>query len=516
MQNNTQKKRQSQIDIENAVCHINPEYRLKSDLKRILLYYRHSDPPIHDGLSFFTGFLHPVLAVLLSLFDGKKSLKAVTGEFASLTGLNRQSVLGMVTGLVENSAEQQMDFNGHLFRFPKNTLVRNQGGGGDSIPFYNPTDFLLPGDQLDFSTQRLYEPLDTMLMLNNRCVTRCNYCYADKRKPVSCGIPFERLAELIREAHDLKMRSFTLSGGELFLYKEWAKALKELVRFGFNPYISTKFPLTPEQVRQLRDIGATRIQLSIDTVVVDEAVRMLGVNKKYLQRMRETLGELDRNNFDIRINSQITAINQDSMEPLVRYLTSFKNVNRIRMRATGYSLYQTPGNYLAIRPTREKLLEIEERLKHWEKQYGDNVAFDSYNFPERRHYITSSLERKKADYPNRPQCSGNFQAFNILPDGKVTVCEELYWHPRFIIGDLMKQSIREVWNSEEALALYRFSRDAVGETSACKTCADFDGCHQGKGVCWKQVMYAYGEENWDYPDPRCHLAPEPINEFWID
>ena len=27
----------------------------------------------------------------------------------------------------------------------------------------------------------------------------------------------------------------------------------------------------------------------------------------------------------------------------------------------------------------------------------------------------------------------------ILPDGKVTICEELYWNEHFIIGDVTKQ-----------------------------------------------------------------------------
>ena len=26
--------------------------------------------------------------------------------------------------------------------------------------------------------------------------------------------------------------------------------------------------------------------------------------------------------------------------------------------------------------------------------------------------------------------------------------------------------------------------------------------------CWAEVVKAYGDEHWDYPDPRCKLAPE--------
>ena len=42
----------------------------------------------------------------------------------------------------------------------------------------------------------------------------------------------------------------------------------------------------------------------------------------------------------------------------------------------------------------------------------------------------------------------------VLPDGKVSACEQLYWHPQFIIGDLKQQYIEEIWNSPKACELY--------------------------------------------------------------
>ena len=33
----------------------------------------------------------------------------------------------------------------------------------------------------------------------------------------------------------------------------------------------------------------------------------------------------------------------------------------------------------------------------------------------------------------------------VLPDGKVSACEQLYWHPQFIIGDLKKRKRLRVY-----------------------------------------------------------------------
>ena len=38
----------------------------------------------------------------------------------------------------------------------------------------------------------------------------------------------------------------------------------------------------------------------------------------------------------------------------------------------------------------------------------------------------------------------------ILSDGNVTVCEQMYWKERFIIGNILENSIEKIWNSPSA------------------------------------------------------------------
>jgi len=104
----------------------------------------------------------------------------------------------------------------------------------------------------------------------------------------------------------------------------------------------------------------------------------------------------------------------------------------------------------------------------------------------------------------------------ILPDGRVTICEELYNHPQFIIGDVSTHSIMEVWNSEKALKLFNIERESISDKSTCKKCEGFDSCRHNKGVCWKIILMAYGNENWDFPDPRCPQAPEMYNKIYAE
>lgn len=147
---------------------------------------------------------------------------------------------------------------------------------------YNITDFLIPQKELDFDSWRLYIPLDVLLVINTKCITNCIYCYADTRKRVDCTIPLERMMELIKEAKALGMRNFDISGGEIFFYKYWETLLKELFTNGFNPYISTKIPLDLDTVKRLKDLGVKTIQLSIDTIVKEEMIKILKLKKRII------------------------------------------------------------------------------------------------------------------------------------------------------------------------------------------------------------------------------------------
>lgn len=96
----------------------------------------------------------------------------------------------------------------------------------------------------------------------------------------------------------------------------------------------------------------------------------------------------------------------------------------------------------------------------------------------------------------------------VLPDGKVTICEQLYWDPRFIIGDLKSSSISEVWNSPKVMSLLNWRSENIQDKSPCRSCGFWEDCNGQFRRCWLDVQKAYGKENWDFPDPRCELAPK--------
>lgn len=231
--------------------------------------------------------------------------------------------------------------------------------------------------------------------------------------------------------------------------------------------------------------------------------------------MFETLKNLNRVEIDVYINVIMTLVNENNIESLIEYLINFENIKKIQIGAAGFSLYKGEKNYLQIRSSLGRVRQIQEFINKLKENLGKRIFLNFQGYFTKEDFLTNETEKEKT-FKGRVRCSGNFTTFTILPDGKVTICEELYWHPRFIIGDIMKQSIEEVWNSERALELYNISKNMIREESPCKQCEEFEKCHKLKGVCWKQILYAYGYENWDYPDPSCPKAPMPKRVFWIE
>lgn len=497
--------------MENDIYIVNPEYRLKPDKNRVLIMNRRVNSLDVDD---FIGFVHPVYAILLSQFDGKKPLGEVINQTAAKLNKDRAAALNIITPLLENNETMHFHYDGHHFSFPRDLLVKKTDGM--LLEKYNPQEFMIPKKELDMDAWRLHVPLDALFMINTLCATDCVYCYADRRKRMDCSIPLERLKELIREAKKLDMRSFDLTGGELFLYKYWQEFLAELLANDFVPYISTKIPIDDDIIMKLKDLGLKRIQISIDSIIKDELITMLNVGEDYYHKLKETFERLDENGFEIYTNTQVTSVNQHNISQLLDYILSLKNIRRVNFGVAGFSLYKTEENYRKYRADLDNIKKIETTLNELKPKYKNKVNISFSGYASRNDLFPEKPEDKAKRFMERARCSGNFYAFIILPDGKATICEELYWHPKFIFGDLMTQSIEEVWNSKRALELYHISKDMVSEESECKKCEEFEPCHKYKGVCWKEALMAYGYENWDYPDPKCPRAPLPKREYYID
>lgn len=489
---------------------VNPAYKFKADYLNVIITNnnpgrydtgRHRD----DITSSFAWRTHPDLAYLFSHFDGSRTLSETAALFAEREGVEKGRFLESVYLCIGNSDPILIPADDrHWVSIPKNFLIPNPGGlvrdnllQGINLPFIR--------ENFDLAEVRLRVPNSMTLMLNTDCTADCVYCYAD-RPQIPEPFPFKRIQELLKQAYDLGMPDVDVDGGEFFLYKDWRRLLETMRQYDYVPNISTKHPLTKEIVNDLTRLDIHHIQLSIDSVDNAEIRQMLQVDDAYLGKVLQGLRLLDEAGFDITVKPVITCYNdsEKSLNATIDTLTSFDNVKWIDFTPANFSQFRQPIYY----SSRAQLDRLKTIVEQRNKTCKSALAFAGYEEPQ-------TPAQRQENWERRPMCTGNVQGFFVLPDGKVTLCEQLYWHPFFILGNLTRQSIMEMWNSEKALSLWSISRGEIRGTSPCRLCFHFDECRRGLGNCWRRAVAAYGAGNYDFPAPDCPKAPSAPEPFYI-
>ena len=449
--------------------------------------------------------------MILSFFDGQKPGNEIE-EASSVLGVSKESIHNFVQQITGNEALLELEFGGQIFFFPEKTLIYTD----KTIPnlrHYKATDFNY--ESTDFSSVRYNIPSAITFILNNVCTTDCYYCYADRRKKVHNEIPFERIKQLLHELKESTIANVDLIGGEVFHYKHWKELLLELKALAFTPpYLSTKIPIKDDTIGFLKDIKHPDIQISLDTVIKDHLSSILKVPNSYYDSMIDTFQLLEQYKMPVIVHTILSKQNStiEDMKSMVEFLKPLGNVIKWRIDEVGHSMFL--DNWQEVKPTRIQLNNVIDYLESIKKANDLNMEII---YPEKELEIKKelSLEERQDFFDSRSICSGNINSMFILPDGKVSICEELDWNERFLIGDVTQQSITEVWNSEKAKEIFYVKQEEVKPESACHSCKDFDKCRKFKQVCWREIIRAYGEENWDYPDPNCPLAPKPLKDIGI-
>jgi radical SAM protein with 4Fe4S-binding SPASM domain len=481
---------------------LNSNYVLKPDEGRTLilssLVGRNKIEGVDDSVTFI---IHPIYAMILSFIDGREYDECIIDASNEL-GVAKELIEGFVQKLLDNPSQVYIKSNDKISAFPPQTIITISSR--ELSKRYNPEMFRY--EDLDLRMKRHYTPSTITLMLNNICVTKCIYCYQDKSRIAKCEIPLERIKELIHEARDLNVNTFDVIGGEFFLYKYWKEVLSELITYGYNPYLSTKIPLSEENIKFLAQVGVKDLQVSLDTLIIEHLVPSLGVPNDYANNMINSLMLLEKYKIPIMVHSVLTKYNDsiEDMESIYNVLKNLSNIIDWHVVKGEPSLY-SKVNYSNFEIKAKALNSIVDYLESINRNGCIDIRIPTRE-PENKN-ISSETERNIASEVNqffdRSFCSGLFSSLYILPNGQVTMCEQLYWNKNFIVGNVLENSIQEVWNSEKAKSIYFIKQEDIPSDSLCHTCTNFNVCREVRQVCYREIIKKYGTDKWYYPDVNC-------------
>lgn len=484
---------------------LNPAYALKPDGNRVLLIARTGlYSLVSNANTSFTGVIHPLHAIILSFIDGSER-ELVIQRVSSYIGISAQLVAGFIDRLTNNPEDTGFEYNGHTIGFPRNLILTNFGY---DIPIskYNQEDFLICAPTLKYGRHNTVSSLT--LMLNNVCATKCFYCYADKRMPQNCSIPFGRIADLISEAKNLNVINFDLIGGEVFLYPLWENVLECMIEHGYYPFVSTKIPLSERTIESFSKFNLP-LQFSLDCVNTNILKRTLCVNDDYIEKVKVMFNNLEKYNIKVAVHSVLHQYNTipEEIENVFNFLNNRSNILYWKPDLGNESIYSPIDSKGTVEPSRKDIKSVYSKLKELALNANIDIKYEGIE-PSSSSETSSKedIESSINSFMNRAYCAGNFSQLFILPDGKVTICEELYWHPHFLIGDVKTQSLSEIWQSDTALSLYNIAQNSVSSKSKCSKCKLFTRCRAEKQICYRDIIRKHGVANWDLPDVNCPLV----------
>ena len=497
----------------NEVYVLNPHYHLRHDTHRVVLFS--SNRVNSDCSRNWHTLIHPLQAIMLSFFTHNRPWERTLTLLCDFFGRSTEEITKWVSGYINNPTPIYTSSQQGEIYFPKRVLIEAEKAGKD-LHFDQLNIQSFAWEKLDLTTRKLYSgPLLVTFMLTNKCVTHCKYCYADTSTFIKSPLTTSRIIELIKEASNMQVQQVNLIGGEIFLHKDWKIILKELVKRNIAPeYISTKMPATDKLLQDLKETNYQGIiQFSLDAYNSEILKASVGVNKQYIEEVFIGLKLLDNSGFNYQLSSVLTRYNCNIMTltELLHKLSTLKHIKNWRIIPASNSTNKAYKDFSKLKASKTQIIETFKGLY----PLIANAPFPiilGYAPLEKEYLNTWGGSR----YFKGSECSALTTHMFILPDGKVTICEQLYWNPHFIIGDVTTQSLIEAWNSPQAIHLCSLSRQDISEQSHCKTCSFFEDCYNYQNRCWSDIIKAYGNDCWDFPDPRCRYAPQMKNPLSYD
>ena len=486
--------------------YLNPDYTLRPDGDRYLLSSHLLRKYESDETKVF---IHPIHAWILSLFSTGSSIKDAVNMIADELNISSSLSESYILPLIENKKGFVVRIQDARIHFPKNLILPEnriiKQSDIQNIIISPPSEI----EMVDLATKRHHTPYLMTFMLTNKCLTKCCYCYADTDTKVNKYISTDRILQIIRDAKKIGVYNILLIGGEVFLHPDWDIILKEIVDNGYSPnIISTKLPITSAIITKLVASGYKgKIQLSIDTFIPEIAEETLTVKGSYINKIIAGIKLLEQSNVRYKIETVLTKKTavQDNIDKLYSILKQGKNIEGWEIRSAMFSHNKSERNFHEIKASKNDLIAIYEYIA---KKIVPNASFPVI-LPRPEHNKEYFIAENGSSSFKGARCSALNQHLFVLPDGKCTICEQLYWNPYFIIGNLNHQSIMEVWDSKRVHELLEIQQESIQMSSPCHDCNLFKDCYKvHRNRCWSDVIKAYGADKWDYPDPRCNYAPE--------
>ena len=300
-------------------------------------------------------------------------------------------------------------------------------------------------------------PLDISIDLTHHCNFRCEHCYIPDFSAPDL-VTTERMCSLLDELAEMGTIFLTLTGGEMFLRKDWYQIASHARDLGFRLRLFSNGSTIDDDVAD--KIQSLYAVVEISLYSIDEAIfERITQKKGSFGKTIRGIERLRERGIDLMLKIPLMAYNAQCYESVFEYGRSIG----AEVRADPRIVAKKDGDLVTL-----KLNADEEDLMPF----------------YRSGYTPCSVTPGKIDESrfDGPLCAAGNRYANISSSGDVRACNIM----PVVAGNIRTQSFRDIWERSDWFQQVRSIRRKDLET--CDTCPKITYC----GRCHAQALVEDG------------------------
>ena len=458
---------------------VNPAWVVTKDNDRVILYKL-------DVEDYQLRILSPKTALFLTFFDGKRTFSEVSDLHGMVFDFKDKTLsLSECTRLF-----QSVNSFGDVI-IPLNNAL-------GPINTYSPRDYIVNYNPP--RRTRLSKPLRCSISPTNKCQTNCIYCFAERAR--TSELSLKEWFRIFEQMNDLGIRLVELAGGDPLAREDSIDICCRLIELDMLFFISTKCFVSIETAERLSRAGFSfhssgvrrPFQISCDAADPIVADKMTG-SKGYLNRVCKSISNLNQVGIPVRIRAVLTPLNYREVKSIVHHFSKM-GVSEFHISCYSRSIHRHDDRFLL---TDKQKREVVERCAELKLELP-NIILDAVRMPIQGG-MTMAERKAKWTEIDPGSCVAGRHHLAIAADGRVTLCEEVPLKKPFVVGDVRRQSIMEVWTSNEVNAFLAPERSLFKGT-ICMNCEEFEVCQNEGKACFRDTFKLFGSIY--KPTPNCY------------
>ena len=325
------------------------------------------------------------------------------------------------------------------------------------------------------------------LMITGKCNLNCLHCFnAKDNAPLNTELSYEDVLNILDQAKDIGVHTFTITGGEPLVHHRFLDILKAIYeRDMFVFELNTNgLLLTQEMLDEFKKLNCRPlIKISFDGVGYHNWIRQ---HPKAEEMTLKAIELCIKNGFRVKAQVQVNRKNVDVMMETARLLNDMGVVEMRLIRTTEAPRWEknSPQSSLPIE-------EYYRRMLEFSKEYIDSgmkMVIDIWQFirlfPQHKMYSLTPIMCNKDQFNLRiPMCKGNRGMIAVSSHGEVVPCLQMsgYFLEKGIsLGNLFKTPLKDLVKDSPYLDLAMATVfKQIVENDKCGNCKYYKACTGG-------------------------------------